>query len=323
MMCCAVQAAQVAEISPSVSTDAGSVRNNGGQRTASDYVLGPDDRLSVFVPDLEESFARPTRVDFSGDVDLPLVGRLHASGLTTQQLEAELNRELKKYLKEPAAVITVTEFHSQPISVLGQVMSPGIHQIQGRKSLFEVLSLAGGLRPDAGGTVKITRDLKWGAIPLPGAHEDATRRFSVASVSVKSIMDASDPAENITIRPDDVISVPKAELVYVVGSVTRPGGFTLGENETLSALQVVSLAEGLLKTAASDKAKILRRSLNSSTRTEIPVNLKRLLADKAPDVALKANDILFVPNSAAKTVGYRSLEAVVQAAGAVAVYGRY
>ncbi len=322
-LCLAVGDARPADTAAPADVKTGVRDGASVPKASSSYVLGPDDQLSVFVPDLEDSFTRPARVDLNGDVDLPLVGHLHAAGLTSEQLESELNHQLKKYLKEPAAVITITEFHSQPISVLGQVMSPGIHQIQGRKTLFEVLSIAGGLRPDAGSTVKITRDLKWGAIPLPNAHQDPTGRFSVASVGVKSIMNAANPAENIAIRPDDIISVPKAEVVYVVGSVVKPGGFILGENETLSSLQVLSLAEGLQKTAAADRAKILRPVGDSSARTEIPVNLKRLMADKAPDVWLKANDILFVPNSAAKTVGYRSLEAIVQAAGGAALYGRY
>jgi polysaccharide biosynthesis/export protein len=290
---------------------------------ASNYTLGPGDQITVMVPDLEDSFNHPVRIELGGDVDLPLIGHLHAAGLTSQQLEAELNSRLVKYLKKPSAVVSISEFHSQPISVLGQVMSPGVHQIQGRKTLFEVLSLAGGLRPEAGSVVNLTRDLKWGAIPLPGAHEDATHNFSIASISVRGIMDAKNPSENIIIKPDDIIAVPKAEVVYAVGSVGKPGAFVLGENEALSALQVLSLAQGLQRTAAGDKAKILRSAPNSPVRTEIAVDLKRLMAGKVPDVSLKANDILFVPNSAAKSAGYRSLEAIVQAATTAAVYGRY
>ena len=136
-------------------------------------------------------------------------------------------------------------------------------------------------------------------------------------------MDAKNPAENVPVKPDDVIAVPKAEVVYAVGSVGKPGAFVLGENETLSALQVLSLAQGLLKSAAGDKAKILHQVPNSSKRIEVAVNLKRLMAGKDADMSLKANDILFVPNSAAKSAGYRSLEAIVQAATTVAVYGHY
>jgi polysaccharide export outer membrane protein len=151
---------------------------------------------------------------------------------------------------------------------------------------------------------------------------DSTGRYSTASVKVKSIMNATNPVENITIMPNDVISVPKGDLVYAVGSINRPGGFLLGENETLTTLQVVSLAEGVSKTAASDKAKILRSVPGSTNREEIAVNIKQLMAGKASDIPLRANDILFIPNSGAKSASYRTLEAVIQTATGLAVYGR-
>ena len=118
-----------------------------------------------------------------------------------------------------------------------------------------MLSLAGGLRVDAGYSVKVTRNLKWGRIPLPDAQDDSTGQFSVASVSVKSIMNGSNPAENIIIKPEDTITVPKADLIYVIGSVKKPGGYVMGQDQTVSALQILSLAEGLDHTAAADKVK--------------------------------------------------------------------
>src|SRR5437588_2346223 len=132
---------------------------------------------------------------------------------------------MKRYLQEPDVSISISEFRSQPISILGAVQNPGVHQLQGRKNLFAVLSLAGGLRQDAGYRVRITRKLEWGRIPLPGALDDPSGQFSTASVSIKSIMDATSPAENIAIKPEDVISVPKADLVYVIGAVHKSGGF--------------------------------------------------------------------------------------------------
>ncbi len=287
------------------------------------YVLGADDQISLIVADLEEISNKPFRIDMHGDVNVPLIGRVHAGGLTADQLEGEIAKRLRQFVKNPNVVVNIAGFSSQPVSVLGAVTTPGVHQIQGRKTLFEVLSSAGGLRPDAGNTIKITRDLRWGSIPLPDTRMDATKRFTTASLDIKSVMNASNPAANIEVRPDDVISVPKGEVVYCVGFVHKPGGFTLGENETLSTLQVLSLAEGLAPTAASDKAKILRAVAGSSKRTEIDVNLKLLMAGKAEDVPLKAQDILFVPNSAAKSATARTIEAAIQMATGMAVYGRY
>jgi polysaccharide export outer membrane protein len=221
-------------------------------------------------------------------------------------------------------VIGIAEFHSQPISVLGAVNYPGVHQLRGSKNLFEVISLAGGLGPDAGDTIKITRKLQWGAIPLPNAQNDPSGQFSIASVNTKKIIAATDPTANIPILPDDIVSVPKCGVVYAVGFVKTPGGFLLGENDSLSALQVVSLAEGLQRTAAADKAKILRVVPGNPNRIEIPVNVKKLMAGKTPDVPLQADDILFVPSSDAKSAGYRTMDAIVSAAsGLVYAAARY
>src|ERR1700690_3812886 len=98
-------------------------------------------------------------------------------------------------------------------------------------------------------------------------------------------MEAKNPAENIFIMPNDVISVPKAELVYVIGDVKRAGGFVLGEKAHMSVLQALSLASGLEKTAASSRAKILRVTASADMkRAEIPVNLKNILNGKDQDV---------------------------------------
>lgn len=289
----------------------------------STYMLGPDDQITLYVSDAEEISGKPMRIDMRGDINLPMAGRIHAAGFTAEQLEAAIGNRLKRFFQGPDVVVSITEFRSQPISVLGAVNTPGVHQLQGRKTLFEVLSLAGGLRPDAGNKVEITRDVQWGRIPLPTAKDDSTGKFSVASVSVKTIMNASDPTANIPIKPQDVISVPKADLVYVVGSVHKPGAYVLGENESLSALQVLSLAEGLDKTAAPAKAKIMRALAGTSKRSEVPVDLKKLMAGKGTDLSLKADDILFVPDSAAKNITARTLEAAVQIGTGMAVYGRF
>jgi polysaccharide biosynthesis/export protein len=282
-----------------------------GHATSPNYVLGPDDVITIQAPDVEEISGKPVRIDMRGNINLPMVGRLQAAGLTADELESKIKERLKKYLQEPEVTVFISEFRSQPVSVIGAVQNPGVHQVQGRKTLFEVLSMAGGLRPDAGYSVNITRKLEWGRIPLPNAKDDPTGTFSIASVSVKSIMAATNPAENIAIRPEDVISVPKGELVYVIGAVRRSGGFILGENETMSALQVLSLAEGLDRFAAPQKAKIMRAVPNNGTRIEIPVDLKKLIAGKGADMPLKADDILFIPNSPGKAATVRGLETVL------------
>ena len=208
----------------------------------SDYLLGPQDQITVFVSELAEEFATKTfRIDMSGDVTLPFAGRIHAAGLTADGLAQQVNAHLTKIIKEPDAVVGIAEFHSQSVSVLGEVNTAGQYQVQGQKKLLEAISMAGGFTAEVGNTVTITRSLQWGRVPLPNAHDDATAQFSIASVSVKSILHSTSPEQNIQIMPGDVISVAKAEIVYAVGSVTKPGGFPMGQDETLSALQVLSL----------------------------------------------------------------------------------
>ena len=279
---------------------------------ASTYALGPDDQIMINALDADEvSTKAPVRIDSRGNVNLPMVGRIHAAGLTPDQLEEVIETQLKKYVQSPDVSVYLVDMRSQPISVLGAVSQPGVHQLQGHKTLYEVISTAGGIRQDAGYQIKITRDLAWGRLPLPDAKDDPTGRFSVASVNIKSIMDASDPAENIEIKPNDVISVPKGELVYVIGAVRKPGGFVLGENQTLSTLKILSLSEGLDRFADTHHSKIIRTDPKSQARTEIPINLKAMLAGTTPDLPMQPNDLLFVPLSGKKAATVRGLETVL------------
>jgi polysaccharide export outer membrane protein len=289
---------------------------------SSDYLLGPQDLITVIVTDLPDDFTDKTfRIDMSGDLTIPYAGRLHAAGLTTQGLEQAVTAALSKIIKEPDVTVGVAEFHSQSVSVLGEVNTAGEYQVQGQKKLLEAISLAGGFTEDVGNTVTITRSLQWGRVPLPNAHDDPTGQFSLASLSVKSILHSASPEQNIQVMPGDVISVSKAEIVYVVGSVNMPGGFPMGQDETLSTLQVLSLAQGPEVTASLQKAKIIRLVPGSKTRTELPIDLKQLLAGRATDVPLQAGDILFVPDSSLKRAGARTVQAIVNAATGAAYIG--
>lgn len=290
-------------------------------QTRSTYLLGPDDQLEISGPELTDSEgAKHVRIDSDGDLQAPLVGRMHVAGLTVQQAEEALDKALSTYIREPQAVLNIAEVRSQPVSILGAVNTPGVHQVQGHKTLMEMLASAGGIRPDAGYSVRITRQLEWGCIPLPGAKLDPSNQFSVAEVNLKEIMEAKDPTENIQIFPHDVISVPKAEMVYVIGDVKRSGGFVLGERQSMSVLQVLSLAEGLSGTADAKHAKILRLNRDKDQREELPVDVKALLKGKKQDVALHGDDILFIPGSTGKKAALRAVEAAVQTGTGLAIW---
>src|SRR5437016_6380458 len=285
----------------------------------STYLLGPDDQLEISEPELAELAPanKPIRIDGDGDIQVPLAGRVHVSGLTVQQAQEKLDQVLRAYVLRPQVAVNVAEVHSQPVSILGQVNKPGVYQVQGHKTLLEMLALAGGLQADAGYSIRITRELEWGCIPLPKAQLDASGQFSVAEVDLKKILE--DPEENIQIYPHDVVSVPKAEMVYVIGEVKRAGGFVLGEHQSISVLQALALAEGLNTTADARHAQILRLEPNATEREEMAVDLKDVLRGKKSDVALRGDDILFIPTSTGRKATLRAIEAAVQA-GTFAVW---
>jgi polysaccharide export outer membrane protein len=242
--------------------------------------------------------------------------------MTMAQLQAELVRRLGTYVLQPDVSVSVLEFRSQPVSVLGAVKNSGIIQVQGRRTVVEMLSLAGGLDATAGSTLEITRRLEWGRIPLPGATDDPSGQFNVARISLKSLIGARNPQENILVQPHDVISVPRAETVYVMGQVMKPGGFPLDSHEAITVLQALSMAGGFDKTAQASNAKLLRVS-SGSERKEVPVDLRKILDGKNSDVAMLPNDILFIPNSLSKRAAIRAAETALQIGSGVLVWGKY
>ena len=295
---------------------------NTAVKLDSGYVLGPDDQIVIHAIDVPEISDKPFLIGTNGNVTLPLIGRVQAGGLTVEQLELELNARLARYVKDPQVSVTVTEFRSQPVSVFGAVTKPGVIQLRGRKALYEVLSDAGGPRETAGATITITRRRENGDLPLPGAKPDATGQFSIAELNVQGVLAGRNPAVNIEIKPNDVISVSEADsnMVYVVGDVEHGGGFTLGGRQSVSVLMALSLAGGLGRTAKPEKARIIRALPGEPRPQEIPVNLKQVLNGKAEDLGLRPQDVLVVPTSGHKTFTTYSVPAMVAAAAYAAIY---
>jgi polysaccharide biosynthesis/export protein len=284
------------------------------------YVLGPGDEIVLYVSNIAElSNSRAYRLDPQGNIDVPLAGRLVLSGLTLPEAKSAIVQKLKDYAYEPQVSVDIQAFRSQPVSILGAVTEPGVHQLEGQKSLLEVLSMAKGIRSDAGDSLHITRKSEWGAIPLPDSKLDSSGKFYTSDIGLKGLMSGKNPIENISVRPNDVISVPTAELVYVIGAVNRPGGFVLNERKSMSVLQALSLAGGLAKDASAKKGCILR-SNGTSKPSEERLNISEVLKGKFDDLNLKGNDILFVPDSTAKNVMGKVAEAALQAATGAAIY---
>lgn len=285
------------------------------------YVLGADDQLLIQVVDVPDISGKPQRIDPEGDLRLPMVGRVRAAGMTAEQLETELIKRLKVYLQEPDVTVTVTEFHSQPVSVIGAVGNSGVHQLSGKKTLVEILSMAGGTSADAGPSLRVTRRAEWGTIPLPDARRDGTGSYSMVDIDLKALLNATAPEKNITIRPNDVISVPRAELVYVIGEVGKAGSVLLSDGPSVSVMEALSSSGGVLRSAKPSQARILRRTTEGDKRSEIPVDLQKIMQGKDNDPRLIAGDILVVPDSTSKRAIPRLLEAALQTGIMVGTYG--
>lgn len=287
------------------------------------YKLGVEDSLKILVADEPTIPPGPYAIDLNGQLKVPELGSVHAAGLTVDELSSALTLRAKAFLQNPMLSISVAEFRSQRVSVLGEVTIPGVQQIRGRKTLFEAISDAGGLRSTAGGHITLTRRMEWGAIPLPGTKLDMSKSFSIADISVDELMNGRNPVRNIELMPDDMLTVAKAQMVYVIGAVNRAGGFELSERDTMSVLQALALAQGMARTAGSRNAKILRATDGSSARKEVAFDLNKVMRGQAPDLSLRGDDILFIPNSVAKSAGLKTLDVLVATGSGVAMYHVY
>jgi polysaccharide export outer membrane protein len=275
--------------------------------------IGPDDLLEVTVFGAEE-LARTVRVSSSGEISLPLIGMVVAAGRTPNELEREIEARLAgRFMHDPQVSVFLKELNSQGVAVFGAVAKPGVYQLRGPSSVVEVLSLAGGLAEDAGDRVLVTRS---------AVHRTGEGLPAVVETDLKELLQSGDPALDLPVWPGDIVRVPRAGIVYVIGEVRKPGGFLLRSNENISVLQALALAEGLLRTAARGRARIIRSDPADGARHEIPMDLGRILAGKAPDPQLQPRDIVFVPNSAARGAFYRGTEAALGIVSGLIVFRR-
>jgi polysaccharide export outer membrane protein len=322
------------------------LRLSGGSANSStdDYRIGAEDLIEISVFEAPE-LDRTVRVSANGQISLPLVGSSQAAGLTSGELEIVIQELLRQsYMKDPHVGVFVKDMQSHPVSVFGAVKKPGVFQIRGSKRLIEVLSMTEGLSDDAGDTVVVMRQARptgttdqmvdGGSASAPSSQEKSnkgavTETMAGGSVSgetlninLKDLLNSSDSRGNVLIYPGDVIKVTPAGVVYVVGEVKKPGGFVLKTNENISVLQALALAEGLTRTSARGRVRIIRTDGATGARTETPVNLDKILGGKLPDPVLLPKDIVFVPNSTGRSVLYRSAEAAIGLGTGLAVYRR-
>ncbi len=286
-------------------------------------MIGIGDILDIHVND-EDSVSGRYQVDQNGQVKIPLLsGAIPAAGTTTFDLSSRLREEMKKQqiLREPSVTVLIIRGMTQNASVLGAVMRPGVYAIERPTTLIDLVSLAGGLAPNAGSALTISHSNGNGNPGVVNASVN-TANESAHSINLPMLMSARDPSLNTTVRAGDVVTISSAPVVFVVGAVTKPGAFTVQDQKSqMTVLQAVAMAEGTTSTAALGRTIIIRQSGSDSERKEIPVDFKKIIRGKDKDDVLEANDILFVPQSGLKAGMHTMGQIGAQAAGETVGYG--
>ena len=320
-----------------------------------DYLIGPGDLLQVEVFEVPE-LSRELRVSQTGSIGLPLVPvRLQVSGLTETQTEEKIAEVLEAngLVSNPRVTVYAKERKSKPITVVGAVAHPMVFQMDGPTTLLEVLAQAGGIAQDAGDTILVTRPVHADSttfqevssaasaqppeigpeapLPAPDATPKAAAAGSSAApapthapnaitINLNELVENGDASNNIPLQAGDIVTVPHAGIVYVLGAVIRPGGFVLANDRgQMSALKILALAGGLNRTAKSDRAVIIRKD-NQGKQHEVALDLKKVTKFQSEDVLLQPSDILFIPESGAKQAILRAAEFGVALGSAVALY---
>ncbi len=272
------------------------------QTQAESLLVGPGDVLSIRVfgePELSE----PLRVNDAGDITEPFVGKVHVAGVTPGQVAAELERQFvaPQYLLQPRINVTVEQYITENVSVLGQVKAAGSFPTPTGRSITEVLAQAGGLLDTADRHIVIRRRAGGQEIPF------------FVSNSPGALL-----GDQPIVYPGDTVFVPKAGTVYMLGDVQKAGGYVMNNDHSqLTALQLLALAGGSNNTSRPSRARLVRQGPDGAHETQLPLDDMR--KGLAPDVTLVADDIIYVPFSYLKNVAV-SLPAIVASAASAAVY---
>jgi polysaccharide export outer membrane protein len=314
-----------------------------------DYIIGNGDLLDLEVFDVKE-LSREVRVSQTGSIGIPLVPvRLHVAGLTEVQAEQKISEVLEAngLVSHAEVSISVKERKSKPITVVGAVQHAMVYQADRAVTLLEVLAEAGGVANDAGDTVIVNRPAQEvpsdpsepPAIgpedPVPAASSAVAASNPSANtpppvalphlnntitINLNELMESGDATNNIVLQAGDIVTVPHSGIVYVLGAVTKPGGFVLANDRgQMTTLKVLALAGGLSSTAKRDHAVIVRKNAQGQQH-EVAVDLKKVMQRQAEDVQLQPSDILYVPDSAARKALLRTAELGIALGTGVALY---
>jgi len=267
-------------------------------------LIGPGDQLHIQVLDTPELEQKP-RVTDSGDIPLTGLGTLHVAGLTPSGAAANIHDYFvnSHFMNHPSISVTVDQYATQSISVLGQVKMPGVYPISTSRSVLDAIAMGQGLTDAADRHITIQR-----------------RDKSIKPITYDLSNEGDTAMRNqVEVFPGDIVLVPKAAIAYVLGDVNRPGGVIMQNNHSqLTALQAVALAGGTLSSAVPSHAKLIHRSLDG-TYQELNINISRMQKGKEPDVLLQPDDVIFIPFSYLRNIGANA-SGIVAAASSAAIY---
>jgi polysaccharide export outer membrane protein len=265
--------------------------------------LGPGDLLDIRTFDTPELSGK-LRVDEKGDITLPIGGAVTVKGLTAEQVGVAIEERFRRrnILRDPHVDVFVDEYATQGVTVAGEVKTPGIYPWTGKHTVLDFISAAGGLTAYASKAVTISRK----------------DREQIISFQLGNSLQSPGGAD-LEARPGDRILVARAGVIYVVGDVGRPGGYLIDNNDSVTVLKALALAQGMNKTAKYD-AKLIRNAPSGRAETDLP--LKKILANQAADPRLQDGDIVFVPVSGGKQFADKGVTAILQTAVGVVIYGR-
>jgi len=254
--------------------------------------IGRDDLIGISVYDAPE-LTRSVRVDADGTIRLPMVQRrIDAAGLKPDDLEKSIRAALidEQLLVDPIVAVSVIEYRSRPINVIGEVKNPTSFQAAGTVTLFDAISRAGGLTENAGPEIVVSSQ-------KPG--EGPNSPVLVRRILVTDLFNSMDPSMNMTLEGGELIRVPEAGHFYVFGNVREPGVFTIRNGSAATVLTALTQSRGL-QPYTGKFGYIYRSETGNSSKSEIPVELKKIIDHELPDVQLQANDILYVPEATGK-----------------------
>ncbi len=250
-----------------------------------DYRIGRQDLLEIKVFDVAE-LNQTVRVADDGSIAMPLLGRLAAAGRTRAELEQTIAGLLQeRFVRDPQVTVFVREHESRRIAVTGAVRNPGAYEMLGRKTVLELLSMAGGLDQDFGRQIVVFR-----------RDGDGTARR--LTIDVERLVYAADPALNLDVEPGDIIYVPAVERVriFVSGAVRNPDLYEVPRDEPVTVLKAITLAGGTTDRAAEKRVQVIRSDAQGR-RQAFEVDLRRVKRGKAEDPILERDDVVLVPES--------------------------